>query len=75
MRFCRFDLRRLRFDQLDDMVDHVGVLDVVIGHAGEIDHVLAVAAAGDPDVGLARFARAVDDAAEHADSDIGVLMC
>ena len=60
-----FDLGRLGFDQPDDMVDHVGVLDMVVGDAGEIDHVLAVAAAGDADVGLARFAGAVDDAAEH----------
>ena len=38
---------------------------MVIGHARQIDHVLAGAAAGDADIGLARLARAVDDAAEH----------
>src|SRR5204862_2288979 len=43
------------------------VLDMVSGHARQIDHVLALAAAGDPDVGLARFARPVDDAAKHAE--------
>ena len=59
------DLGRLGLDQLDDMLDHVGVLDMMVGHARQIDHVLAVAAAGDADVGLARFAGAVDDAAEH----------
>src|SRR5437763_11350422 len=64
-RFRRFDLRGLRFDQLYDMVDHVGILDMMIGDSGEIDHMLAVTAAGDADVGLARLARPVDDAAEH----------
>jgi hypothetical protein len=29
---------------------------MMVGHAGEIDHMLAVAAAGDADVGLARLA-------------------
>ncbi len=47
------------------MVDHPFVLDGVVGEAGQIDHVLARAAAGQADVGLARLARAVDDAAEH----------
>ena len=37
----------------------------MVGDARQIDHVLALAAAGDADVGLARLARAVDDAAEH----------
>src|SRR5438128_11376314 len=61
----RLDLRGLRLDQPDDMVDHVGVLDMVVGDAAEIDHMLAVAAAGDADVGLAGLARAVDYAAEN----------
>ena len=47
------------------MIEHIVALDVVIGHPGEIDHVLAIAAAGYADVGLARFARAIDHAAEH----------
>src|SRR5688572_10817335 len=47
------------------MVDHVGVLDMMVGDSGQIDHMLALAAAGDSDVGLARLAGAVDDAAEH----------
>jgi hypothetical protein len=50
------------------------LLHVVVGHAREIDHVLAVAAAGDADVGFARFAGAVDHAAEHRELS-GVLMC
>src|SRR5688500_189273 len=47
------------------MVDHVLVADMVVGDAGEVDHVLALAAAGDADVGLARLAGAVDDAAQY----------
>ena len=39
------DLGGLGFDQLDDMVDHVGVVDDVVGHARQIDHMLAIAAA------------------------------
>ena len=46
------------------MIDHVLIPDVMIGDAGQIDHMLAIAAAGNADVGLARLARAVDDAAE-----------
>ncbi len=52
------------FDQFHNMRDHIGVFDMVIGHARKIDHMLSITAAGDADVGLARFARAVDDAAE-----------
>src|SRR4051812_47423278 len=47
------------------MVDHVLVADMMVGDARQIDHMLPVAAAGDADVGLARLAGAVDDAAEH----------
>src|SRR5215207_4934552 len=47
------------------MVDHVLVADMVVGDAGEVDHVLALAAAGDADVVLARLAGAVDDAAQY----------
>src|SRR4029453_3401975 len=46
------------------MVDHVGVLHVMVGDARQIDHVLALAAAGDPNVGLTCFTRTVDDTAE-----------
>src|SRR6185436_20508096 len=57
------------------MVDHVLVADMMVGDAGQIDHVLAVAAAGEADIGLARLARAVDDAAEdrkrHRCADVG----
>src|SRR6185295_13455072 len=63
------------FDQPDDVIDHVGVLDMMIGDSRQIDHVLALAAAGDADVGLARLAGAVDDAAEHRErhrrADVG----
>ena len=51
-------------DQLDQMVDDVGVFQAVIGDAADIDLVGAVAAAGEADIGLARLARAVDDAAD-----------
>src|SRR4029450_947297 len=63
---ARLDLRRLLLDEADDMVDHLLVADMMVGDAGQIDHMLALAAAGDADVGLARFARAIDDASEHA---------
>src|SRR3546814_2479919 len=59
------DLGGLGLDQLDDVIDHVGILHMVVGDAREIDHVGAVAAAGDAAIGLARLAGAVDDAAEH----------
>ena len=38
---------------------------MVVGHAGQIDHVLAIAAPGYADVGFARLARTIDDAAEN----------
>src|SRR3546814_18607043 len=44
---------------------HPRVLDMMIGDARQIDHVLARAAAGEADIGLARFAGAVDDAAQN----------
>jgi len=37
----------------------------MVGEAAQIDLVRAVTAAGEADVGLARVARAVDDAADH----------
>ena len=37
----------------------------MVGEAADVDLVGAVAAAGEADVGLARFARAVDDAADR----------
>src|SRR3546814_20160323 len=37
----------------------------MFGDARQIDHVLARAAAGEADIGLARFAGAVADAAQH----------
>src|SRR5689334_11271567 len=45
---------------------------MVIGHPGQIDHVLAVAAAGDADVGLARLAWSVHHAAEDAERHRGL---
>ncbi len=47
------------------MIDDAGVLQAVMRYAGDIDLVRAVAAAGEADVGLARLARAVHDAADH----------
>ena len=55
----RLDLGGLLFDQFDEVVDDVGVFEAVVGEAGEVDLVGAVAAAGEADIGLARFARAV----------------
>jgi hypothetical protein len=60
-----FDLGGLFLDQLDEVVDDVGVFEAVVGEAAEVDSVGAVAAAGEADVGLARLARAVDDAADN----------
>ena len=48
-----FNLGRLRFDQLHDVLDHVGILHMVIGDSGQIDHVLALTAAGAPHPGKA----------------------
>ena len=61
------DLRRLLLNQANDVVDHVGIADMMISDPGQIDHMRTVAAAGDPDVGLTRFARPVDDAAKDAE--------
>ena len=58
------DLGGLFLDQLDEVVDDVGVLQAVVGEAADVDLVGAVAAAGEADIGLARLARAVDDAAD-----------
>ena len=60
-----FDLSGLFLDQFDEVVDDVGVFEAVVGEAADVDLVGAVAAAGEADVGFARFARAVDDAADH----------
>ena len=60
-----FDLSGLFLDQLDEVLDDVGVFVAVVGEAADVDLVGAVAAAGEADVGLARPARAVDDAADH----------
>jgi len=46
------------------VVDNVSVFQAVVGEAADVDLVGAVAAAGEADVGLARLARAVDDAAD-----------
>src|SRR3546814_18508832 len=47
---------------------------MVVGDARQIDHMLAVAAAGDADVGFARLAGAVDDAAEDRERHRGLDM-
>src|SRR5690349_24126865 len=47
------------------MVDDVGILQAVVGEAADVDLVGTVAAAGKADIGLARFTRAVYDAADH----------
>jgi hypothetical protein len=70
----RFDLGGLLLDQLDEVVDDVGVLQAVVGEAADVDLVGAVAAAGEADVGFARLARAVGDAA-ITDTVSGVVMC
>jgi hypothetical protein len=64
-RLRRFDLGGFFLDQLDEMVDDVGVLQTMVGKTANVDLVGAVAAAGEADVGLARLARAVDDLADH----------
>src|SRR5688572_6618931 len=74
LRGLGLELGRLGLDQADDMVDHLLVADVVVGDSRQIDHVLALAAAGDADVGLARFAGTVDDAAEHRQRHRGADM-
>ena len=51
------------------MVDDVGVFEAVVGEAADLDLVGAVAAAGEADIGLARFARTVDDAADDRDGE------
>jgi hypothetical protein len=64
-----FDLGGFFFDQFDEVVDDVGVFKAVVGEAADEDLVGAVAAAGEADIGLARFARAVDDAADDRDGE------
>ena len=59
----------LLLDELRQVLDDVLVLEAVIGHAGDIDLMRAVAAAGEADVGLARLAGAVDDAADDRERD------
>jgi hypothetical protein len=51
------------------VVDDVGVFEAVVGEAADVDLVGAVAAAGEADVGFARLARAVDDAADDRDGE------
>ena len=52
---------------IDEMIDDVLVLEAMVGKAADIHLMRAVAAAGEADVGFARFARAVDDAADDRD--------
>ena len=56
------------------MLDHVGILDMVVGDPRQIDHMLAIAAAGEADIGFTRFAGAVDDAAQHRQRHRGADM-
>ena len=63
------DLGGLGLDQLDDVVDHVLVVQLMVGLAGHIDHARALrAAAGEADVGHQRLARAVDHAADDREA-------
>ena len=63
---CRcLDLGSPGLYQRHDMVEHIGVLHVMIGNAGQIDHMLARTASGDADIGLARFAWAIDYATNN----------
>src|SRR5688572_11425316 len=61
------DLRRLGFDQRDQMVDDRLILEPMMRLAGDVDHMRAIAAAGETDIGLARLAGSVDDAADDRD--------
>jgi hypothetical protein len=45
------------------MIDDVGVFQTVVGQTADIDLMRAVAAAREPDIGLARLARSIDDTA------------
>ena len=54
----RLDRGGLLLDQLDEVVDDIGVLQPVVGKPADIDLVGVVAAAGEADIGLARLARA-----------------
>src|SRR5207248_8408911 len=65
VRLRRFELGGLFLDQLDQVIDNVGILEPVVGHAADIDLMRVVAAAGKADIGLARFAWPIDDAADH----------
>src|SRR5262249_19863767 len=58
------DFGCLLFAQFDDMIDESGVVELINRLAVEIDHAGARAAAGEADVGFARFAWAVHDAAD-----------
>src|SRR3954447_16094369 len=60
----RLDLGGLLLDQLDKMIDDIGVLQPVVGDAAQINLMRVVAPAGQADIGLARFAGPVDDAAD-----------
>src|SRR5208282_536696 len=62
--FLGLDLGRLLLDHRDQMIDDVLILEAVVGQAGDVDLMGVVAAAGETDIGLARLARAVDDAAD-----------
>src|SRR5215217_3653775 len=52
-RLLRLDLSRLLLDQRDEMVDDAGVLQTMVRQARYVNLVGIVAAAGEPDVGLA----------------------
>ena len=53
------DLGGLRLDQRDDVVDHVGIVDLVIGDPPPVHHVAALSAAGKTALGGTRPAGAV----------------
>src|SRR6185312_17236190 len=53
----RFDLGRLLFHHLDEVIDDALILEAVVRHAGNIDLMRIVAATGETDIGFARLAR------------------
>jgi hypothetical protein len=61
---CCFDLGGLVLGQLDEVVDDVGIFLAVVGEAADVDLVGTVATAREADIGIARFAGTVDDAAD-----------
>jgi hypothetical protein len=62
---CGFDLGGLFSTNSTRWSTMSASLEPMVGDAAQIDLVRAVGAAGETDIGLARLAKAVDDAADH----------